>query len=247
MPSPRTLHPTPAITWLLPSAGSLVLDLCGGNGSFTGDLVASGHRVFGVTSDAATAGRISSRAAGATILQASARQLPFRPRWFDVVTASFHQVGPANMFSETVRVLRPGGHLGLLRTGRDDTVPWVRRLAGLVQAHDPTAMQTPTGGPSKAELLDSGWFVAVDARSFRRWVPVDRPALLSMVERRQRVQQLRERDRSNLLTDVGMLFDDIARSHEVMLPYRVDCLKAWPDPDLQAVEPSITVGIHMRW
>lgn len=247
MPSPRTLHPAPAMAWLLPEADSRVLDLCGGRGAFTRDLVSAGHRVLGITPDLRTAQTLASRVEGATILCASARRMPFRPRWFDVVTVAVPQPRVADVFPEAVRVLRPGGHLAMLTTTRDDTVPWVRRLAGLIQAHDPTAMKAVSAGITQEELMAGGWFVATDAKAFRHWVQVDRQSLLAMVERRPAVRRLSENDRHNLLADVGLLFDDIARGHEVMLPYRVECRKAWPDPDKQAVEPSITVGIHMRW
>lgn len=235
------------MAWLLPEQGARVLDLCGAHGAFTRDLVLAGHRVFGVTGHAGTATTVRERAPGATVLRADPGRLPFRPRWFDAVTVAVDTPGLVSAFPEAVRVLRPGGHLALLRTTRDDTVPWVRRLAGLVRAHDPSAMTATVWGPSEAALLDGGWFVDTETRAFRLWIPVDRRALLAMVERRDPVQALDEASRADLLADVGRLFDDIARGHEVMLPYRVECLKAWPDPELQNTEPSITVGIHLRW
>ncbi|WOP19075.1 class I SAM-dependent methyltransferase [Raineyella sp. LH-20] len=247
MPSPRTHHPAAAMSWLLPDAGSRVLDLCTGKGAFTADLVRCGHRVFGISVDPRVAQLVSGRAEGATVVRATADQLPFRPHWFDVVTIAGQRARTTAVLPEAVRVLRPGGHLGVLRTTRDDTVPWVRRLARLLQAYDPTAMTTTVSGPSEEEILSGGWFVTAESRSFRHWVPVDRAGLLAMVEARPRVRQLAAHDRAALLGDVGGLFDDIARGHELMLPYRVECRKAWPDPERQAQEPSITVGIHLRW
>ncbi|QGF22835.1 class I SAM-dependent methyltransferase [Raineyella fluvialis] len=247
MPSPRTNHPGAAMAWLLPDAGAQVLDLCTGTGAFTADLVRCGHRVFGITADARVAQQVAARATGATVIRASADRLPFRPRWFDVVTIAGQRARSAEAFPEAVRVLRPGGHLGVLRTTRDDTVPWVRRLAKLLQSYDPTAMTTATSGPSQEEVLSGGWFIASETKAFRHWVPIDRPGLLAMVEGRPRIRQLPEADRQDLIAKVTGLFDDIARGHEVMLPYRVECRKAWPDPERQAIEPSITVGIHMRW
>ncbi|SDB80750.1 Methyltransferase domain-containing protein [Raineyella antarctica] len=235
------------MAWLLPEAGSRVLDLCSGKGAFTRDLVSEGHRVFGITTDAATAELIATRVAAATILRARPTQMPFRPRWFDAITIADDRPNIPEVFPEAVRVLRPGGHLALLRTTRDDTVPWVRRLAALIQTHDPTAMTSTTTGPTEEELLADGWFVATDAKAFRLWVPVDRRTLLAMVERRLPVQKLDDTAHRNLLADVGMLFDDIARGHEVKLPYRIECRKAWPDPDRQAAEPSVTIGIHLHW
>ena len=247
MPSPRTLHPASAMAWLLPEQGARALDLCGGHGAFTADLLHARHRVYALTSDARTASLVRDRAPGATVVRGDPARMPFRPRWFDVVTVAVDTPVLPAAYPEVVRVLRPGGYLALLRTTRDDTVPWVRRLAGLIHAHDPTAMTATAWGPSEDGLAASGWFVSTETRSFRLWVPVDRPTLQAMVERRQPVQALAERDRTNLLADVRMLFDDIARGHEVMLPYRVECLKAWPDPEMQSAEPSITVGIHLRW
>lgn len=247
MPSPRTLHPASAMAWLLPENAARVLDLCGGNGAFTRDLVHAGHRVFGITENARTAERLAAGIGSATIVRASARRMPFRPRWFDAVTVAVDTPRLHEVFPETVRVLRPGGYLGLLSTARDDTVPWVRRLAAMVQTYDPTAMTATPTGPTASDLEAGGWFVTTESKVFRLWVPIDRPRLLAMVERRRPVQQLGHDQRRNLLADVGMLFDDIARGHEVKLPYRIECHKAWPDPERQAAEPSITVGIHLHW
>jgi SAM-dependent methyltransferase len=203
--------------------------------------------VFAITEDASIAAAVRSRVEAATVIRAGWDRMPFRPRWFDAVTVAVDAPRLTEAFPETFRVLRPGGHLGLLRATRDDTVPWVRRLTALIRAHDPTAMTSAATGPTEAEILDGGWFVATEIRSFRLWVPIDRPTLLAMVERRGPVQELDATDRRNLLADVGMLFDDIARGHEIKLPYRIECRKAWPDPDLQAAEPSVTVGIHLHW
>src|SRR5690554_7595244 len=48
-----------------------------------------------------------------------------------IYTLSLHDALP--IFG---RVLRPGGVLGLVWNRRDDTVPWVRHLSGLLSADD---------------------------------------------------------------------------------------------------------------
>ena len=246
MPAVRTLHPASAVTWLAPECPARVLDLGDPSGALARDLGKRGHEVYAIATDVPAGRRLLARAPLRAVVGADPSRLPFRPRWFDVVTLVGTLV-PAHVLPEAARVLRPGGHLAVVTTCRDDTVPWVRRLAGLLQTHDPRAMTATGTGPSTEELMADGWFLDAEERRFRLWVPTDRACLLAMVERRPAVAQLAPDRHANLLADVGMLFDDIARGPEVMLPYSVICRRAWPDPDRQQTEPSVVLGPHLHW
>ncbi len=246
MPAVRTLHPASAVTWLAPACPARVLDLGDSSGALAHDLGERGHEVYAVAPGVADARRVQARAVVRAVVDADPSRLPFRPRWFDVVTLACTEL-PARVLPEAARVLRPGGHLGVVTTCRDDTVPWVRRLAGLLQTHDPRAMTETRSGPSIEDLLADGWFVDAEEHRFRLWVPTDRAGLLAMVENRPAVAELAPDRHANLLADVGMLFDDIARGREVMLPYSVICRRAWPDPDRQQAEPSVVLGPHLHW
>ena len=57
---------------------------------------------------------------------------------------------------------------------RDDTVPWVRRLIALMQQADPDAMKGDYGVDSVDAVAESPYFVGLERRNFRNWVPITR-------------------------------------------------------------------------
>ena len=52
-------------------------------------------------------------------------------------------------------------------------------------------------------------------KNFRNWVPITRPALIAMVQRRPAVARLDTGARDVLLADVGRLYDTSARVPDV--------------------------------
>jgi SAM-dependent methyltransferase len=68
------------------------------------------------------------------------------------------------------RVLKPGGHLAIAYNTRDDTVPWVRRLAALLQQADPDAMKGDYGVDSVDAVAESPYFVTLERRDLRDWI-----------------------------------------------------------------------------
>ena len=172
------------------------------------------------------------RAPSAIPLVAAAEALPLAPCTFErvLLAQSFHQLAPGLALSEFARVLRPGGRLGISYTVRDDSVPWVKRLVALVRQVDAQAMSGDYGTDSLQALDDSAYFPTVETRAFRRWVPIDRARLLSMVERTPVAQQLDDATRDALLADVAALYENAARPPEpLLLPYRVLCWRAQVD------------------
>ncbi|MFT3860291.1 methyltransferase domain-containing protein [Micropruina sp.] len=172
------------------------------------------------------------QAPSAVPLVAAAEALPLAPCSFGrvLLAQSFHRYAPGLALSEFARVLRPGGRLGISYTVRDDSVPWVKRLVALVRDVDPTAMSGDYGTDSLQALTDSAYFPTIETRAFRRWVPIDLPGLLAMVERTPVAQRLDDDGRHSLLADVAALYDNAARAPEpLLLPYRVQCWRAEVD------------------
>lgn len=172
------------------------------------------------------------RAPAAIPLVAAVEALPLAPCSFDrvLLAQSFHRYAPGLALSEFARVLRPGGRLGISYTVRDDSVPWVKRLVALVRAIDPDALRGDHGTDSLQALSDSLYFPRVETRTFRRWVPIDRPGLLAMAGRTPAAKDLSEDGRRALLAQVGELYDNAARPPEpLLLPYRVHCWRAEVD------------------
>ena len=102
--------------------------------------------------------------------------LPYLSCHFDVVTASanLHRFAPGLALSEIARVLKPGGVLAVAYNVRDDTVPWVKRLAAILQQVDSSAMAGDYGLESLQAVADSPYFGEVSQHSFRNWVPIGR-------------------------------------------------------------------------
>jgi hypothetical protein len=61
-------------------------------------------------------------------------------------------------------------------------------------------------------------------------VPITRPGLLAMVERRPAVRELDPRRRAELLADIATLYDGSARPPDpLLLPFQTSCWRAEVD------------------
>lgn len=231
-PQRRTPYPAAATGWMIGGHRLDVLDLGSGAGGFAAMLADDGHRVRCLDRSAAELARTVERLGRARVVVGQAEALPFSAARFDVVTAAqtLHRFAPGLALPEIARVLRPGGHLAVAYNTRDDTVPWVRRLAARLQQVDPTAMAGDYGVSAVDHLEDSVYFRQVSRRNFRNWVPIDRAGLLAMVERRPATATLSQAQREELLSDVADLYAGVARPPEpLLLPFQTSCWRAEVD------------------
>ena len=229
---PRTAFPAAALDHLAGPTPGRVLAL---EGPATVAIALShrGHRVFGVDRDPSVARRFG-HSGPIPRVTARTEALPFDPCQFDAVVAhqSFHRFNPRPALSEMARVLRPGGHAAISYLVRDDTVPWVRRLAALLRSVDPDAMRGDYGDSTAAALLSSKYFPEHDTRTFRVWVPMSRRELLAMVGSQPRIVAAGADRRARLLHLVGDLFDDTTGGLEsVRLPYQLKVWRGFVDHD----------------
>jgi len=208
-----------------------VLDLGTGRGGLAGMLLQAGHQVCCLDRSEPAVRRLGERFATPLVV-GQVESLPFLSCHFDVVTAAqtLHHFAPGLALSEIARVLRPGGRLAALYVTRDDTVPWVQRLAALLQKYDPGAMAGDYGADSITWITDSPYFGEPARRNFRNWVPATRDDLRAMVRRRPATAQLPEPEREQLLAQVDELYASVARPPEpLMLPYQISCWRAVVD------------------
>lgn len=228
----RSIYPPAAVDWMIPDRDRTVLDVGSGSGAFAAMIAAAGHRVHCVDPDTAKVWEITNRLQTPLHVVGKAESLPFDSCRFDVVTVqeSITRFAPGLALAEFARVLKPGGQLAVVFNSRDDTVPWVKRLAKRMQADDPTAMQGDYGTETIAELEQSPYFFDLQNRNFRNWLPIDRPGLLAMVRNRPTIAKLPEEERQRLLDDVGALYDNSARAPEpLLLPFQASCWTATVD------------------
>jgi SAM-dependent methyltransferase len=148
--------------------------------------------------------------------------LPFDPGLFDVVVSiqNFHTFAPGLALSEWARVLKPSGWVALAYIKRDDSIPWVKKLAHIIHSRLPDAMRGDFGDEAMAGLAASPYFPATEQRSFRLWVPCTRAELQAQARAATGSSQLKPTEFTTLLEEIGQLYDDYARVPDpLQLPY----------------------------
>lgn len=115
-------------------AGTTVVDLGAGTGKFTPRLIGTGARVIAVEPVAAMLGKLSAALPQVETHAGTADSIPLPDASVDAVVCaqSFHWFSTHAALAEILRVLKPGGKLGLIWNLRDAGVPWVARLDAIV-------------------------------------------------------------------------------------------------------------------
>jgi SAM-dependent methyltransferase len=218
----RPSYPADAARWLTGEGKLTVLELGAGTGKLTEGLVEAGHRVIATDPLPEMLARLRARVVPFAVGVSGAEAIPAPSRSIDVVVCaqSFHWFDHDRALPEIARVLRPGGVLSLVWNQRDESVPWVRRLGGLIgtegQDHDLVA-----------PVRDSELFGDVEDAEFRIWQRLDRESLLDLVRSRSAVATLDEPARLEVLSRVLALYDEYGRGHDgMLLPYLTRCYRA---------------------
>ncbi|AQP43634.1 class I SAM-dependent methyltransferase [Tessaracoccus flavus] len=224
----RNALPAEALDWLTVWHGARMLALVGDT-ALPRRLSAAGHTVVAITDDAATAAKLS-HVDRVTPLLARPEAVPTDPIQFEVVYCHqrLHHYDLDAALPQLARVLRPGGCLSASYLIRDDSVPWVRRLAALLRRFDPMAMKGDYGHESLKALDNSKYFPEVDQRAFRVWQTVTRDDLAALVRAQPLARNLDEKQLAQLLGQVGELYDGAVRPGESLrLPFQLLCWRAW--------------------
>ncbi|WP_051215060.1 class I SAM-dependent methyltransferase [Granulicoccus phenolivorans] len=226
-----SVYPVRAVDWLVEEPDR-VCDVGSGSGQLAAMLAGRGHLVHTVDADPARAPRLAARLGHDTHVIARAEALPFASGTFGAVTVQHALRGfaPGLALAEFSRVLRPGGRIGVIFHSRDDSVPWVKRLAERLQRADPTAMRGDYGQDAWPLLAESPYFTDAEERIFRDWKPITRAGLQHLVAHRPAVGALRNAERSELLADIGDVYDSVSRGGQpLLLPFQAVCWRAVAD------------------
>jgi SAM-dependent methyltransferase len=130
----RPSYPPEAIDWLLPARAGDVLDLGAGTGKLTTRLVERGLDVVAVDPIPEMLEVLRRTLPNTTALLGTAEEIPLANNSVDavLVAQAWHWFDPARAIPEVIRVLRPGGRLGLVWNTRDERLGWVRELGHII-------------------------------------------------------------------------------------------------------------------
>jgi len=218
----RPSYPPEAVDWLLPASAHDVLDLGAGTGKLTTRLVERGLSVVAVDPIAEMLDVLRSALPGTTALLGTAEQIPLPDNSIDVVLVAqaWHWFEPERAVAEVVRVLRPGGRLGLLWNVRDERLGWVREFGEIVGLEHDWANAT-------VELPEP--FTDVQTHRFEWTNYITPQALIDYVASRSYCITSPATVRSRTLDRVRELLAThpaLAGSDGLALPYITVCIRA---------------------
>jgi SAM-dependent methyltransferase len=137
----RPGYPQAALDWVLSAATcevATVADVGAGTGALTQQLAEAGFSVEAFDADVDMLAELVRRVPGVSVRRSAAESLPLSNGDVDAVFAAqaWHWFARPATAQEFLRVVRPGGVIGLLWNNRDSTVPWLRELGELVDGSD---------------------------------------------------------------------------------------------------------------
>ncbi|MGO4448614.1 class I SAM-dependent methyltransferase [Phyllobacterium sp. TAF24] len=120
------------------TAGKTVVDLGAGTGKFTLRLIATGATAIAVEPVPEMLQKLSEKHPDITAIAGTAESIPLADASVDAVVCAqaFHWFATKAALTEIHRVLKPGGHLGLIWNTRDERLPWVARLADIFKPYE---------------------------------------------------------------------------------------------------------------
>jgi SAM-dependent methyltransferase len=202
----RPGYPADAVAFLVGAGARRVLDLGAGTGLLTEMVLEPGRDVVAVDPSPEMLGELSARLPGVTTSVGTAEAVPVADASVDVVVAgqAAHWFEPASAAHEIRRVLRPGGVLGLVWNARDERVPWVRALGGLITAES-RGHEADQGVVDRfAEELSA----RVDVLESGIVQPVTREDVVAGIATRSYVALMDEARRTAFLAGVRELLDE---------------------------------------
>jgi SAM-dependent methyltransferase len=137
----RPGYPPDAVAWVLAAASGPVrdvADVAAGTGALTRVVAEQGRRVTAYDADAQMLAELERRLPGVPTHVAPAESLPLEDASVDalLVAQAWHWFDKPAAAAEFLRVVRPGGVIGLLWNVRDTDVPWMDALTDLVEGED---------------------------------------------------------------------------------------------------------------
>jgi SAM-dependent methyltransferase len=179
------LRPPPAaeaVGWLLPDESRTLVDVGAGTGLLSRPLARRAGHVIAVEPDARMREVLRARSPGIEVIEGTGEAIPLADASADgvFVSSAWHWLDQDRAVPEIARVLRDGGRLGLIWTGRSRDIPWLRPDEWFREAHDPMRKydRSPRdpGGRRQVTVPDGSPFVNIETATFqytREMAPAD--------------------------------------------------------------------------
>jgi SAM-dependent methyltransferase len=137
----RPGYPPEVLRWIVEGATRPVheaADVGAGAGAFTQGLLGAGLAVTAYDPDAGMLEELARRVPSVPRIVAPAETLPLPDDAVDLLTVAqaWHWFDKPAAAREFVRVVRPGGVIGLVWNIRDDRVPWMGAMSDLIEGED---------------------------------------------------------------------------------------------------------------
>lgn len=172
----RPSYPVEAVRWALGPDVARVLDLGAGTGKLTAVVQSLGIETVAVEPDDEMRAHVPGES-----LAGRAEAIPLPDASVDaiVIGQAFHWMDAQQAIPEMVRVLRPGGSLGMFWNMYDDAVPWVAEFCGVWHAEAIRSLATVSDAPP----YDGPVFglTAAESRMFPHEQPMDRELLATQL------------------------------------------------------------------
>jgi SAM-dependent methyltransferase len=216
----RPTYPVEAVRWLTEDIpGRSVVDVGAGTGKMSRVLQAAGLDVTAVEPDPDMRA-ILSTIDGITVRAGRGESLPVSAADAVVYAQSWHWTDPVLAAAEALRVLAPGGLLGLAWNFEDGSVDWVKAIG---EATGEARSTLADGAPSIAQV---DGFAPGEELSIPWADEVTVDDLVTLVSTWSWVSTMPDEERTAVLRSVRSIASEVARDDVVVLPRICLCRRA---------------------